>query len=102
ESVAVANGIPVSHAGAAERIHADANFALCDCLQIDDRGKIAHIGIEVLLGMYGGGASGTIKRYSRHPAQAVGNEGVGLAFYPFRCSAARQCSAACGRGKSPA
>ena len=42
-----------------------------------------HIGIEVLIGMYGGGAPSTFKRYSRHPAQAVGNESVGLLFYPF-------------------
>ena len=83
ESVAIANGIPVSHAGAAQRIHADANLALADCLQVDHRGKIAHIGIEVLIGMYGGGAPSTLKRYSRHPAQAVGNERIGLSFYPF-------------------
>src|SRR4029450_1437668 len=83
ESVAVANGIPVSHAGAAQRIHADVNLAGADCLQVDHRGKIAHIGIEVLMGMYGGGAPSAFKRYSRHPAQAVGNKGVGLLFYPI-------------------
>jgi hypothetical protein len=54
-----------------------------DGLQIDHRGKIAHIGIEVRMGMYGGGAPSTFKRYSGHPAQAVGNEGVGLPFYPL-------------------
>ena len=27
QSVSIANGIPVSHAGAAQGIHADANFA---------------------------------------------------------------------------
>src|SRR4029453_13444065 len=52
ESVAVANGIPVSHAGTAQRIHTDANLARADCLQIDHRGKIAHIGMEVLIRMY--------------------------------------------------
>ena len=52
-------------------------------LQIDHRGKIANIGIEVRMGMYGGGAPSAFKRYSRHPAQAVGNEGVGLLFDPF-------------------
>ena len=82
-SRSVANGIPVSHAGAAQRIHADPNFALSDCLQIDHRGKIAHIGIEVLMGMRGGSASSTFKRYSRHPAQPVGNKSIGLLFYPF-------------------
>src|SRR5215510_4198828 len=56
ESVAFANGIPVSHAGPAQRIHTDANLALADCLKIDHRGKIAHIGIEVLMGTYGGNA----------------------------------------------
>ena len=35
------------------------------------------------MGMYGGGAPGALKRHSRHPAQAVGNEGVGLLFDPF-------------------
>ena len=35
------------------------------------------------MGMYGGGAPSTFKRYSRHPAQPVGNEVVGLSFYPF-------------------
>jgi hypothetical protein len=33
--------------------------------------------------MYGGGAPSAFKRYSRHSAQVVGNEGVGLPFYPF-------------------
>src|SRR6516165_7968354 len=83
ESVAIADGIPVSHAGTTQRIHADANLALADCLQIDHRGKIAHIGIEVLMGMYGGGASSALKRYSQHSPQVVGNEGVGLPFYPI-------------------
>src|SRR5262249_44099582 len=83
ESVAIADGIPVSHARAAQRIHADAHLALADCLQIDHRGKIAHIGIEILMGMYSGGASSAFKRYSQHSAQVVGNEGVGLSFYPF-------------------
>src|SRR5882672_4239391 len=73
ESVAVANGIPVSHAGATQRIHTDAYLALANCLKIDHRGKIAHIGIEVLMGMYGGSVASTFKRYSRHPAQTVGN-----------------------------
>ena len=35
------------------------------------------------MGMYGGGASSTFKRYSRHPAQPVGNKSVGMLFYPF-------------------
>src|SRR5512135_1327752 len=52
ESIAVANSIPVSHAGAAQRIHTDANLALANDLQIDYRGKITHIGIEVRMGMY--------------------------------------------------
>src|SRR5512139_520889 len=43
ESVASANSIPVRHAGATQRIHADANLALSDNLQIDHRGKIANI-----------------------------------------------------------
>src|SRR5262245_24242102 len=73
ESVAVANGIPVSHAGAAQRIHTDANLALANCLKIDHRGKITHIGFEVLMGVYVGSAPSTFKRYSRHLAQAVGN-----------------------------
>ena len=34
--------------------------------------------------MRGGGAAGTLERYPRHAAQAVGNEGVGLLFYPLR------------------
>ena len=33
--------------------------------------------------MYGGSAPSPFKRYSRHPAQAVGNQGVRLSFYPF-------------------
>src|SRR4030095_5194087 len=33
--------------------------------------------------MYGGGAPSTFKRDSRHPAQAVGNQVVGLLFYPI-------------------
>src|SRR4030095_16644065 len=33
--------------------------------------------------MYGRGAPSTFKRDSRHPAQAVGNQVVGLSFYPF-------------------
>src|SRR5439155_26074663 len=83
ESVALADGIPVSHASAAQRIHADPNLALADCLQIDHRGQIAHVGIEVLMVMYSGGAPSTFKRYSRHTARAVGNEVVGVSFYPF-------------------
>src|SRR5215510_3201608 len=78
ESVAVANGIPISHAGAAQRIHTDPNLALADGLEIDHGWKIAHIGIEILMGMYVGSASSTFKRYSHHSAQAVGNKGVGL------------------------
>src|SRR5262245_7474851 len=83
EFVAIADGIIVSHARTAQWIHSDANLALPDCLQVDHRGKIAHIRIEILMGMYGGGASSAFKRYSQHSAQVVGNEGVGLAFYPF-------------------
>src|SRR5512136_558233 len=83
ESVALANRIPVRHAGAAQWIHTDANLGLADNLQIDHRGKIANIGIEVRMGMYGGGAPSAFKRYSRHPAQAVSNEGIGLSLDPF-------------------
>src|SRR5215813_6913781 len=83
ESVAVANRIPISHAGTTQRIHADVNLALADCLEVDHRGKIAYIGIEILMGMYVGSASSAFKRYSRHSAQVVGNESVGLPFYPF-------------------
>src|SRR5262249_39802145 len=83
EFVAIADSIPVSHARTTQRIHADAHLALADCLQVDHRVKIAHIGIEILIGMYVGGASSAFKRYSQHSAQVVGNEGVGLPFYPF-------------------
>src|SRR5262245_30958325 len=83
ESVAVANDIPVSHARAAQRIDADVNLALPDCLEVDHRGKIADVRIEILIGMYGGDVPSAFKRYSRHSAQVVGNEGVGLPFYPF-------------------
>src|SRR5262245_26636049 len=83
EFVAIADGIPVSHARTTQRIHADAHLALADCLQVDHRGKIAHIGIEILIGMYVGGASSAFKRYSQYSAQVVGDEGVGVPFYPF-------------------
>src|SRR5262245_65659458 len=33
--------------------------------------------------MYVGSASSAFKRYSRYSAQVVGNESVGLPFYPF-------------------
>src|SRR5262249_11561519 len=83
ESVAIADGIIVSHARASQWIHSDANLALPDCLQVDHRGKIADVGIEILMGMYVGSASSAFKCYSQHSAQVVGNEGVGLSFYPF-------------------
>src|SRR5215831_21213393 len=54
ESVAVADGIPVGYAGAAQRIHTDTNLALADGLEIDDRREISHIGLEVRMGMRGG------------------------------------------------
>src|SRR5262249_34671594 len=76
------DGIPISHAGTTQRIHSDANLALPDCLEVDHRGKIAHVGIEILIGMYAGDAPSPFKRYSRYSAQVVGNEGVGLPFYP--------------------
>src|SRR5215471_11742100 len=40
ESVAVADGVPVSNARAAQRIDTDANIAFANCLKIDHRGKI--------------------------------------------------------------
>src|SRR5260370_19370845 len=83
ESVTVANGIPVSHARTAQRIHTDANFTLADYLKIDHRGKIIHIGIEVLIRTYRRSASSTFKWYSRHPAQAGCDKGVRLLLYPF-------------------
>ena len=83
ESVAIADGIPVSHARAAQRIYADANFALADCLKVDDRRKIIHIRIEVLVRMYGRGVASTFEGYSRHPAQPVRNKGIRLLLYPF-------------------
>src|SRR5215813_9471245 len=83
DSVTVANRIPISHAGTTQRIHADVNLALPDCLEVDHRGKIAYIGIEILMGVYVGSASSALKRYSQHSPQVVGNEGVGLPFYPI-------------------
>src|SRR5262245_59661246 len=83
ESVALANGIPVSHAGAAQRIYTDTNLTISDCLQIDHRGEIAHIGIEILMLMCVGSTPSAFKRYPRHAAQTVGNKRVGLAFYPL-------------------
>src|SRR5262249_56085674 len=65
-----------------EWVRCDAKLALPDCLEVDHRGKIADVGIEILMGMYGGGASSAFKRYSQHSAEVVGNEGVGLPFYP--------------------
>src|SRR5262249_62155219 len=36
-----------------------------------------------LMGVYVGSASSALKRYSQHSPQVVGNEGVGLPFYPI-------------------
>src|SRR5215468_11883259 len=43
EPVAIADGIPVSHAGTAQRIHPDSNLALADGLEIDHRLEISYI-----------------------------------------------------------
>src|SRR5215475_6708548 len=50
ESVAVADGVPVGHAGTAQRIHPDTNLALANRLEIDERLEISHIGLEVGMG----------------------------------------------------
>src|SRR5262245_26797824 len=73
ESVAVTDGIPVSHAGAAQRIDTDANFALADRLKIDHRRQIAYIRIEVRMDINVCSVPSTFKRYSHDPAQVFGN-----------------------------
>src|SRR5215831_19998006 len=81
ESVAIANCVPVSHACASQRIDTNPNLTLADCLKIDDRREIAHIRIEVLMGMNGGSFPRTFKRNSRYSAQAVGKQSNRMLFY---------------------
>src|SRR5262245_48021630 len=53
ESVALADSVPISHAGAAQWIDANANLTLADCLKMSHPGKLGTIGIAVRLGQHG-------------------------------------------------
>src|SRR5262249_61765651 len=86
----------VGQLSAAESTRPEAIFEPWKAAEIAAGLEIPHIGAEVGMGMRGGGPPSLIKRDSHHPAQILGNEGVGLSFDPLRDMSVG--GAALGRG----
>src|SRR5208282_4692622 len=81
--VAIADSIPIGHAGAAQWIDADTNIAVLDCLQVDHRLEIVHIEVHVLMLMGRRGCARSLKRHPRNSAETVRNQSVGTLLDPL-------------------
>src|SRR4029450_6585439 len=84
QTVAIADGVPVGHARAAQGIHADLDRARTDGLEVHHRGKIVHIRVEVWVPLRGRRGAGSREWDPRHASKVVDDESVGLRLDPLR------------------
>ena len=82
QPVALGDRPPVVDAGAAERIHAQADLRAANRVHVDHIAEIADVGIEIVVPVRRGGAKSLLERNPLHALQAVLEKLVGLRFDP--------------------
>ena len=82
QAIALGNRAPIVNAGAAERIHAHADVRAANRIHVEHAAEIAHVSVEKVVPVRGGGAQGLFVRNSFHALQAAFQKRIGPGFDP--------------------